>query len=134
MQHAERYAEEPIECRRFALGAPSFAIAGTIPLPRERVRVRAFDAAVPSINEAPRIPSPNPLPGGEGFIAGPHTSHYVGRSRSARRMILPVVVIGSAPMNSTRRGYSCAARRVLTKSWISRASASDGAWLGFKTR
>src|SRR5207245_8085959 len=98
------------------------------------VRVRAFDAAVPSINEVPRIPSPNPLPGGEGFIAGPHTSHYVGRSRSARRMILPVVVIGSAPMNTTRRGYSCAARRVLTKSWISRASASDGAWLGFKTR
>jgi hypothetical protein len=35
--------------------------------------------------------------------------------------------IGSASTKATRRGYSWAASRVLTKSWTSRASASEGA-------
>src|SRR5216683_3402818 len=58
----------------------------------------------------------------------------IARSRRARRMILPVVVIGKASTNSTRRGYSCAASLRLTKSWISRANAADGAWPCLRTR
>src|SRR5258708_20815354 len=63
-----------------------------------------------------------------------HALRHAGRSRSFRRMILPVVVIGNASMNSTSRGYSCAASLVLTKSWISRASSAEGAQPGFTTR
>ena len=46
---------------------------------------------------------------------------------------MPVVVIGICSMKATSRGYSCADSRVLTKPWISAASASDGAWLGLST-
>ncbi len=49
------------------------------------------------------------------------------RSRNRRRMTLPVVVIGMSSMKATSRGYSCADSRVLTKPWISDASASDAA-------
>ena len=48
-------------------------------------------------------------------------------SRSSRLITLPVVVIGMSSMKATSRGYSCADSRVLTKLWISAASASDGA-------
>ena len=49
------------------------------------------------------------------------------RSRSSRRITLPVVVIGMSSMKATSRGYSWPDSRVLTKPWISAASASDGA-------
>lgn len=40
-------------------------------------------------------------------------------------MILPLIVNGSSATNSTMRGYSCAAKRSFTNSWISRASSGD---------
>ncbi len=47
------------------------------------------------------------------------------RSRSTRRMILPVAVIGNSGTKSTSRGYSWADRRVRTKALMSSASSAD---------
>ncbi len=47
------------------------------------------------------------------------------RARRSLRMILPVAVIGRASMNSTSRGYSCAASLVRTWSWMARVSAAS---------
>src|SRR6267143_226984 len=46
-------------------------------------------------------------------------------SRSNLRITLPVDVIGISGMKAISRGYSCAESRVLTKVWISAASASE---------
>ena len=48
------------------------------------------------------------------------------RLRNARRMILPVAVIGSSSTNSMKRGYSCAASRVFTKSCSSATRSGCG--------
>src|SRR5450759_4690447 len=56
------------------------------------------------------------------------TGTIYARSRSSRLITLPVVVIGMASMKATSRGYSWPDSRVLTKLWISLASASDGVW------
>src|SRR3546814_17362238 len=48
------------------------------------------------------------------------------RSRSTRRRILPVAVIGRVSRNSTLRGYSWAASRRLTCSWFTVFSPSPG--------
>src|SRR5208282_465157 len=47
-------------------------------------------------------------------------------SRSSRRRILPVVVIGKLSTNSMTRGYSCLARRERTERRISSARLSLG--------
>src|SRR4051812_47764441 len=48
-------------------------------------------------------------------------------------MILPVAVRGSVSTNSIRRGYSCAASRILTKIWSAAASAASACAPGFTT-
>src|ERR1700722_5987013 len=54
-------------------------------------------------------------------------------ARNSRRSTLPVAVIGRVSVNCTSRGYSWSASCTLTKSWISRASASPGAKPGRST-
>src|SRR3712207_2740647 len=49
----------------------------------------------------------------------------VSRCLSSTRRILPLVVLGSSPMNSIRRGYLYGAVWALQKSWISRASSPE---------
>src|SRR5260221_38128 len=101
---------------------------------REDLAVVAWFVALRACaQDEARFPSASHLILGEVEGYG-HALRHAGRSRSARRMILPVVVIGNASMNSTSRGYSCAASLVLTKSWISRASSAEGAQPGFRTR
>ena len=55
------------------------------------------------------------------------------RWRNSRRITLPVVVIGNAGTNSTSRGYSCAASRVYTCSWMAFAKSPVGAKPSFST-
>src|SRR3977135_941554 len=55
-------------------------------------------------------------------------------SRSNLRITLPVDVIGISGMKAISRGYSCAESRVLTKVWISAASASEAAVPGLRTK
>ena len=43
--------------------------------------------------------------------------------RNSPRCTLPVVVIGRASMKTISRGYSCAASRVFTESWICAANS-----------
>src|SRR6266853_6398122 len=70
-------------------------------------------------------------------VSTPRPKHFSGgtyaRSRNNLRITLPVVVIGILSMKATSRGYSCADRRCLTKSWISAASSSDGGTPGLST-
>src|ERR671916_2913479 len=50
----------------------------------------------------------------------------VSRCLSSTRRILPLVVLGSSPMNSIRRGYLYGAVWALQKSCISLANSSEG--------
>src|SRR5204862_3328928 len=65
--------------------------------------------------------------------AAPCFMRASSRLRSSLRCTLPVVVIGSASMNSISRGYSYGARRPRTCCWISSMSVCDGAWPGCST-
>src|SRR5205085_8340171 len=61
------------------------------------------------------------------------SSFAASRRRSSFLCTLPVVVIGSASMNSISRGYSYGARRSRTCAWICSISALDAASPGCST-